>query len=149
MSHDVEGYLRSKPKDIFFPAHVALQDTPPFVSIPGSDPLPTENVPVDATFDFSTTCPVYSALGYCTFGWRCRFLGAHVRRRADGDVSSVGGQVKIDEWEVMEDQEKKRAVELAGEEGEMNRLDPDEIKALQRKRVSGRVPMPELAIGTP
>ncbi|KAJ9121268.1 hypothetical protein QFC24_004944 [Naganishia onofrii] len=142
MSHDVEGYLRSKPKDIFFPAHIPLQDAPPFVPIPTSDVLPTDNIPIDATFDFSTTCPVYSALGYCTFGWRCRFLGAHVRRRAEGDVASIGGQVKIQDWEVVEDQEKRRAVELAGEEGEMNRLDPEEIKALQRKRF----PYPKSAV---
>ncbi|KAJ9091265.1 hypothetical protein QFC19_009175 [Naganishia cerealis] len=147
MSHDVEGYLRSKPKDIFFPAHEKLRDTSPFVTLAvTSDAAPsTGDIPVDATFDLTTTCPVYDALGYCTFGWRCRFLGAHVRRRVPGaasEESQAAGQVKIDEWEVMEDQEKRRAVEHSAEEGEMNRLDPEEIKALQRKRF----PYPKSAI---
>lgn len=139
MSHNIEEFLLSKPHDIFFPAHVPIQDTPPFVPRP-EEPVADESTDISTRFDPTTTCPVYEALGYCTFGWKCRFLGAHVQRV--GDASSREGIVadaqapKVAGWEVVENPGKRAAVVAEGKQGSMNQLTPEESKALQRKRVS-------------
>lgn len=140
MSHDITEYLLSKERDIYFPAHETLLDASPFV------PLPTREEPTQPPtaedpsplFDTTTTCPVFSALGYCTFGWRCRFLGAHVARvdAVKEGLAAVPKMPQVAGWQVVEDPVKKVRVEAEGKEGSMNSLSAEEIKALQRKRVS-------------
>lgn len=43
------------------------------------------------TVDLGTRCPVEEDLGFCPFGWRCRFLGGHLRKNGEG--SGSGGVV--------------------------------------------------------
>ncbi|SPO32157.1 related to DUS3 - member of dihydrouridine synthase family [Ustilago trichophora] len=35
--------------------------------------------PAHTSLDFTTTCPIFAIKGFCTMGWKCRFLGSHVR----------------------------------------------------------------------
>ncbi|KAI3484315.1 hypothetical protein L1887_52628 [Cichorium endivia] len=35
--------------------------------------------PAHASIDWTTSCPIFALKGFCTMGWKCRFLGAHVR----------------------------------------------------------------------
>jgi tRNA-dihydrouridine synthase 3 len=138
MSHNIEEFLLSKPHDIFFPAHVPIQDTPPFVPRP-EEPAADESTDISTRFDPTTTCPVYEALGYCTFGWKCRFLGAHVQRVGDSSQEGIVADAqapKVAGWEVVENPGKRAAVVAEGKQGSMNQLTPEESKALQRKRVS-------------
>lgn len=148
MSHNIEEFILSKPHDIFFPAHIPIQATPPFVPLPAEPAAAAAaaaaaadaSTDISTRFDPTTTCPVYEALGYCTFGWKCRFLGAHVQRV--GEQSRQGGVVadalapKVAGWEVVEDPVKRAAVAREGKQGSMNQLTAEECKALQRKRVS-------------
>ncbi len=32
-----------------------------------------------ASLDLTTSCPIFAVKGFCTMGWKCRFLGSHVR----------------------------------------------------------------------
>ncbi|EPQ29991.1 uncharacterized protein PFL1_02664 [Pseudozyma flocculosa PF-1] len=52
------------------PAHVAT-------SQPQADGKSID--PVHRSLDLGTSCPKFSVQGFCDFGWKCRFLGAHVR----------------------------------------------------------------------
>lgn len=51
---------------------------------PGSAaPSADQGAPADAvqaSVDYATHCPYFAARGVCPVGWKCRFLGAHVRR---------------------------------------------------------------------
>ena len=112
MSHNIEEFILSKPHDIFFPSHVTLLDTPPFVPRP-AEPSADESSDISTRFDPTTTCPVYEALGYCTFGWKCRFLGAHVQRVGESsreDVVPDALAPKVAGWEVVENPAKRAAV---------------------------------------
>lgn len=80
--HSWAGYFSSKPGDLQWEAAAEYLLEDPYVrhaerSVAGEDEI-------GASIDLATTCPVYADLGYCTYGWRCRFLGGHVRRRPDG-----------------------------------------------------------------
>lgn len=124
MSHDLEGYLKSKLKDIYFPApsnssYVGEPPYPlpphpqnPFVVLtptaedngetktesahanPNADAA-DESKSVFSSFDPTTTCPVYESLGYCPQAWKCRFLGGHVEKIAD-ETSHPPVQVQVD-----------------------------------------------------
>ncbi|GAK64147.1 FMN-linked oxidoreductase [Moesziomyces antarcticus] len=37
------------------------------------------NDPAHASINWTTSCPIFALKGFCTMGWKCRFLGAHVR----------------------------------------------------------------------
>ncbi|KAJ1020129.1 hypothetical protein NDA16_004409 [Ustilago loliicola] len=35
--------------------------------------------PAHASLDMTTSCPIFAIKGFCTMGWKCRFLGSHVK----------------------------------------------------------------------
>ncbi|SAM63830.1 related to DUS3-member of dihydrouridine synthase family [Ustilago bromivora] len=35
--------------------------------------------PAHQSLDLTTSCPIFAVKGFCTMGWKCRFLGSHVR----------------------------------------------------------------------
>lgn len=131
-SHDIKGYLLSKPRDLHFPVQpqassslVGLEPdeqaayldahyttTQPFIrwSIgegEGASQQEDEDVPqpacrsIDDTLSVHTRCPSYDAhrakrggsgTDTCPAGWKCRFLGAHIRRTsATQSASSPDG----------------------------------------------------------
>ena len=73
-------------------------------------------------FDETVYCPVYSAVGECNLGLKCRFLGAHCQRNDDGHV-------------VLLVDEDKKAV-AASTETELNFVDGDILKCIRTKKVS-------------
>ncbi|KZV79694.1 zinc finger dihydrouridine synthase [Exidia glandulosa HHB12029] len=83
-SHDIPAYLASKDPDILFPFPDALTAEPPFVR-------PRERNPnaLYESVDASTVCSGFLATGECKQGWKCRFLGAHVRTGEDGTLELV------------------------------------------------------------
>lgn len=116
-THDIGAYLAAKPKDIHFPSLRDLSTTPPFVHIPDVQV-------VDAgcpSLDTSTTCPVYNVKGECNHGFKCRFLGNHVRKDDDG------------RWQVTND-ESKRALSAVSEH-EVNFIGPTGLKQVRSKKV--------------
>jgi len=71
---------------------------------------------VGKTLDLNTECVEYKETGWCSFGWRCRFLGSHIRRQGDAGVlekleqgvesvlgikEEVREQDKFDGWELV------------------------------------------------
>lgn len=98
--------------------------------------VPTSTDPAHASLDWTTSCPIFDLKGFCTMGWKCRFLGAHVRlvgpsslldpENATGFARSglelVTDQVKVDAWRA-----RSRAFVLpdAGEKKEA--LDQEEL----------------------
>lgn len=84
---------------------------------------------IGKTIDLATQCPVYSDLGYCPYGWRCRFLGGHVRR-AEGEGSD--SRTRFGGWELVglpesEDQETKNDEVNWPKPGVMNQLKKNQV----------------------
>jgi tRNA-dihydrouridine synthase 3 len=97
-----------------------LNDQPPFVRSPDNQSA-TES---GTSIDFSTVCPVFKEMGECSQGFKCRFLGGHVRR----DDAGV--------FHLIQDEDKKAhsAVSMA----ELNFTTPETIKLLRSRKVSMR-----------
>ena len=95
---------------------------------------------VGRTVDFATKCPVLSDLGYCPFGWRCRFAGAHVQKvQPDGDGSKEmegqGADAKqAGEWRISCDL-KEREVREGWKLGETNWPDGSLLTKLRSDKV--------------
>ncbi|OCF31486.1 tRNA-dihydrouridine(47) synthase [NAD(P)(+)] [Kwoniella heveanensis BCC8398] len=133
--HSWDGYFELKPADIPFNLTPEYKDDAlPYViqkerEVGGEDP-------VGRTIDLSTSCPVYKDLGYCPFGWRCRFLGGHVRRIMDGeeDVKKDGeGPVtKMGGWELLNFSTDDAQGNGVWKAGETNRPEFDLIAKLKR-----------------
>lgn len=79
--HSWTGYWEVKPKDVHHEMASLLSDTEPFVR--GIEPRVGGDDLMGKTIDITTECPVFKDLGYCTYGWRCRFLGGHVKKHED------------------------------------------------------------------
>ena len=101
-AHSWDGYFDCKPKDIHFEPEAILADEQPFVqSSEGKERQAGGEDEVGKTVDLATTCPVYADLGYCPFGWRCRFLGGHISVAVDGEgTNATAGPSKIGGWEL-------------------------------------------------
>ena len=77
-----------------------------------------------SSLDPTTICPVYSETGKCRHGFKCRFLGAHVK--AEGDDFS-------DELSLIVDGDK--AAHAAVSTAELNFVDSDVRKQLRTRKV--------------
>ena len=75
------------------------------------------------SLDLSTTCPVYNVKGKCDHGFKCRFLGGHVRK---DDVGS-------NQWQVMIDEDKR--AHSAVTETELNFIGPNGLRQVRSKKV--------------
>ncbi|KAJ7165475.1 zinc finger dihydrouridine synthase [Mycena crocata] len=82
-NHDVAGYLAAKPQDLTFPSVADVKDMP----------LPGGTMDVDSPR--TTMCPVFEETGECRYGFRCRYLSAHVRHDAAGVPELVKDEGKI------------------------------------------------------
>ncbi|KAG8683741.1 tRNA-dihydrouridine synthase 3 [Ceratobasidium sp. 394] len=91
-SHEVPHYLSSKPADIAFPPLDALSTTKPFVTPHVPSPL-AESQP---NLDGAARCPNFGCSGKCQSGFKCRFLGSHVKVH-ESEAGSSFELVKDDE----------------------------------------------------
>lgn len=89
--HSWAGYWEVKPKDIHHEVAAALADSEPYVR--AMEPRMGGDDLIGKTIDLTTQCPVFKDLGYCTYGWRCRFLGGHVKKHDDKEGA--------DQWELL------------------------------------------------
>jgi tRNA-dihydrouridine synthase 3 len=127
-SHDLPAYLKAKPKDLSWSAHPPLiSSCAPF--LPPHEARPSDLVP---SVDLSTACPIFLEKGYCKHGFKCRFLGGHIRHTdsANGDVSALA---------ILRDE----TVELSriGQTKEVNAIDPGVLKPLRSRKV-GSIDIP-------
>lgn len=49
--------------------------------------------------DIGEVCPVFEAIGVCKDGWRCRWLGGHIRKADEGEEGAIDG------WKLIVDNE--------------------------------------------
>jgi tRNA-dihydrouridine synthase 3 len=136
-THDILNYLAAKPRDIQIPQVSDIPISPPFFS------RVTEGV-TDSEYpsiDLSTTCPLFSETGECRYGTRshipisgieyrlpafrygfkCRFLGGHIRKDEHGALTLI------------DDEEKKAHAALTALE--VNFVGSDTQKLLRSKKV--------------
>ncbi|KAH8112384.1 zinc finger dihydrouridine synthase [Phellopilus nigrolimitatus] len=121
-THDIDGYLAQKPRDIVFPLSV---DSLP---VPGVSTDECTVVSEDSTIasglppsiNSSAICPVFSEKGECRHGLKCRFLGAHVKKSDSGSVELVRDDEKVAQRKI--------------ESSEVNFLPPNVLKQLRSKK---------------
>ncbi|KAG8756945.1 tRNA-dihydrouridine synthase 3 [Serendipita sp. 396] len=85
-SHDLAAYLLDKPADIYFPRK--LYDSPPFVDSEPSEGSDSPIFPQCPGASVNTRCPYYGEYGQCKAGFKCRFLGSHLKT-TDGGLGII------------------------------------------------------------
>ena len=123
-THDLQGYLSAKPRDVKFPTLSDLSNQPPFVSLDDSEVRGVANqaTGVRSSLDPATTCPVHAETGKCKHGFKCRFLGAHAEGGSSGELSLVVDGEKV--------------AHAAVSAAELNFVDPDIRKQLRTRKVT-------------
>ena len=127
-------------------ADVAAAAHPASVSTTPTTPtaLTTQDT-VQASVVMGTTCPYFQERGTCPMGWKCRFLGAHVRRlSASCRVLGAEAQGMLGTGlELVEDEAKKHAWlhrsaymrnEAQPESDQVNWLAPDVARRLRSRK---------------
>lgn len=89
--HDIPAYLTAKPHDLHIPQMSEMSDLPPYA--PSPETL-RKSHPEYPTLDLNTVCPVFAETGECRYGFKCRFLGGHVKFSETGELSLVGDEDK-------------------------------------------------------
>ncbi|TFK31535.1 hypothetical protein BDQ12DRAFT_693979 [Crucibulum laeve] len=116
-THDIPAYLAAKPADLHIPQVSEISDAPPYAPEYTGSLKPDPKYP---SLDLGTICPVFAETGECRYGFKCRFLGAHVCLDAEGNPSLIG------------DEDKKAQVALTAHE--LNFVGADVMKALRTKK---------------
>ncbi|WFD36250.1 tRNA-dihydrouridine(47) synthase [NAD(P)(+)] [Malassezia cuniculi] len=150
--HDLVAYLKHKPADIVFiaPQDGAVDDA--WLDTVYEHALKSERTdePTAVSSDAvqksirDTYCVYFAARGECPAGWRCRFLGAHVKRvspsiEVDPDAQGVAGtglELVRDEAKMAAWRSRPRACvnETHPENDEVNWLAPNAAKALRARK---------------
>ncbi|GLB39772.1 putative catalyzes the synthesis of dihydrouridine, a modified base found in the D-loop of most tRNAs [Lyophyllum shimeji] len=120
-THDIAAYLAAKAQDLRIPDTSEISNEPPFT--PDVTNM-GEPHPGHASLDLSTTCPIFAETGECRYGFKCRFLGGHVRSDDSGKL------------QLLRDEDKK--ARAASTSREVNFVGP-EIQKLLRSR---KYPLP-------
>lgn len=150
--HDLAAYLAHKPRDIPFVAPERVDDAwldrlYAFAVARDSgeeDEEPAAADPVQQSIR-PTHCVYFAARGECPAGWRCRFLGAHVRRVSAScavDAAGAAGTARTglelvrDERRVAAWRARARVVvnEAHPQNDEVNWLPPAAAKALRTRK---------------
>lgn len=105
-----------------FPAPSDLSHEPPFVILGDVSDQVAES---QSSLDPRTICPVHSETGKCRHGFKCRFLGAHVKTAENG---------LSDELSLVVDGGK--AAHAVVSAAELNFVDPDVRKQLRTRKVA-------------
>ncbi|ESK90652.1 trna-dihydrouridine synthase 3-like [Moniliophthora roreri MCA 2997] len=111
-NHDVKGYLEGKPGDIRLRTvdEVLVLGEEVFKSGYGEGGEGGDGV----------RCPVFEERGECRYGYKCRFLSAHVTKSEAGEL------------ELVKDEEKKAQTAISMQE--VNFVGPDTQKLLRTKK---------------
>ena len=122
-THDVKTYLEQKPRDITLPRNVDCVDSNNPLAILDSMPEPVDS---DTTFppsiDPTTRCFVFEEKGECRLGFKCRFLGSHVKKLDDGSLELLADSDKV----------AMRKIETT----ELNYLPAEALKLVRSKKAS-------------
>jgi tRNA-dihydrouridine synthase 3 len=80
------------------------------------------------SIDVTTRCPVWDELGECRYGFKCRFLGGHVKITPAGESTDV-----TEELTLVADEDKKAHAAVSMKE--INFVGADVQKALRSRKV--------------
>ncbi|KAF9553435.1 FMN-linked oxidoreductase [Agrocybe pediades] len=89
--HDIPAYLAAKPRDLHIPEMSQMSELPPYA--PEPETL-VKSHPDYPSLDLNTICPVFAETGECKYGFKCRFLGGHVKFSESGELSIVVDEEK-------------------------------------------------------
>ncbi|PPQ85978.1 hypothetical protein CVT25_001677 [Psilocybe cyanescens] len=117
-THDIASYLAAKTQDIHIPEISQFSDAPPFA--PEATPL-RKTHPAYPSLDLNTVCPVFAETGECRYGFKCRFLGGHIR------ISEESGELSL-----VDDEDKKARAAVTARE--VNFVGPDVQKVLRSRK---------------
>ncbi|WVR04927.1 hypothetical protein IAU60_001939 [Kwoniella sp. DSM 27419] len=141
-AHSWDGYFEVKPSDVSYdPTAELVGDAPYVVVADGKGREVGGEDPVGKTIDLCTTCPVLRDLGYCTYGWRCRYLGGHARRVTEDETVATGAvagpSTRLNGWELLGYTTGEAQAEANGgwKFGEINWVDYDTLGQLKRNEV--------------
>lgn len=119
-THDLQAYLEQKPQDIRFPQEVD-SIIPHLISKDAT--LPQDSKPgLAPSVDPEAYCAVFNEKGECRHGFKCRFLGNHVKKSESGELDLVVDQEKV----------ARRSIETS----ELNYLPSESLKLLRTKKVT-------------
>lgn len=119
-THDIKAYLDQKPKDIKFPRDVDLV-IPALISKDDNIVHQEAKTSVAPSIDPEAYCSVYEDKGTCRHGFKCRFLGGHVKKSESGELELISDEEKV----------ARRVIETS----ELNYLPPESLKLLRSKKV--------------
>ncbi|KAJ1028181.1 hypothetical protein NDA13_003627 [Ustilago tritici] len=83
--------------------------------------------PAHQSLDLTTSCPIFAVKGFCTMGWKCRYLGSHVRivgasslvdKDGGSGFAASGLELVRDEERLKAWRERPRAFTLANKHAE-------------------------------
>ncbi|KAL0572766.1 tRNA-dihydrouridine synthase 3 [Marasmius crinis-equi] len=116
-NHDIPSYLASKPEDLRIPLVSEILDEPKLELKDGAVGLTSSSTgrPV--------ICPVFEEFGECRYGYKCRYLGAHVKSK----------ESETEAPELVKDEEKKARVAISNTE--VNYVRPETQKLLRTKKL--------------
>ncbi|KAF9269105.1 FMN-linked oxidoreductase [Marasmius fiardii PR-910] len=115
-NHDIPSYLAAKPEDLRIPLVSEILDEPK---------LESRDVIVGLTSSSTgrpVVCPVFEEHGECRYGYKCRYLSAHIKRK---NSESETPELVVDE---------ERKARLAISATEVNYVRPETQKLLRTKK---------------
>jgi tRNA-dihydrouridine synthase 3 len=116
--------LQIKPEDIYIPT--SLLSSPPFFEGPTEENLESKPFPECPGASQYSRCPYYDEYGDCRVGFKCRFLGAHLKYSPAEDGKQ---NLTLRKDEAKMEVNGKNAVEMNGVNSEL-------LKSLRKREVS-------------
>uniref|UniRef100_A0A8H7XP70 tRNA-dihydrouridine(47) synthase [NAD(P)(+)] n=1 Tax=Psilocybe cubensis TaxID=181762 RepID=A0A8H7XP70_PSICU len=117
-THDITSYLAAKPPDLRIPETSGFSEEPPYAPDAGSL---RKIHPAYPSLDLNTVCPIFAETGECGYGFKCRFLGGHIR------ISEESGELSL-----VTDEDKKAQAAVTAKE--LNFVETDVQKALRSRK---------------
>lgn len=135
-AHSWEPYFQTKPLDVHYDPSATFNTAEPYIVIP--DGVAASDDVVSSRLDTTTVCPVKRDLGWCPYGMKCRFLGAHLRKVDDTEAKDLGANEQYAGWRLTDnvDPEPKER----WRQGETNWQNPEVIRQLRFRSVRFAVP---------
>lgn len=127
-AHSWEDYLKTKPQDIHHDPAATFNTTEPYIVI--GDCVSGGDDVVGMRLDTTTVCPVKKDLGWCPYGMKCRFLGAHLKK-VDSEVEAEKGPAneQYSGWRLTDNVEPEQ--KEGWRQGETNWQNPEVIRQLR------------------
>lgn len=119
--------------------------------VPPSSSVTKSTDPAHTSLDWTTSCPIFAIKGFCTMGWKCRFLGSHVRLvgpsslvdpasptgYCNSGLELVRDEAKVNAW-----RDRSRAFTLEGEDPDQEELNFGTSAGMKELRIR-KYPLPK------